>query len=323
MKINKHQLYPSKERVEPNDAFTEAISNMTEKDFVAVFRDRKPFELREGSDKKHGKIISTLTGKIDNSYTGELRPLNAFHRAIASAYTSERAAGNTLTTADILYRHITGKVDNHNCKPSKALRETIMDAVKYLRALKIKLDMSDVCKWLGYNDKRAPQFNDYYPLLPCKIFDDGTISLKFDTAFMFVAAIKNQIVRYDVTILNVPNQHSTPLAIAVRNYVAHRIFEIRQHTQLAKVITFEDVFKKCGLSGADKQKAFEIRKIIEDFMRHLQNCGVISIFNVDKTPAGVHGLNFAFSIDNVFFCDFNRPPFPHFNTVQVLRCKVG
>ena len=305
MKINQFKIIPSKERVEPNDAFTEAMFNMSEQDFKAVFRDRKPFRLHEGSNKKHGKIISTLTGTIDDSYTGELRPLNAFERAIMGAFTSERAAGNKFITVDIIYRHITGKVNNHNCRPKPALREKIMDSVRYMRALKIKLDMSDVCKWLGYNDKKPLKFKDYYPLLPCKILDDGTIRINGDTAFMVIAEKKNQILRYDVTILDAPNQKNTPTIIAVKNYVAHRIAEIRQHTQLTKTITFDDVFDKCGLRSANKSKAFDVRRYIEDFTQHLQNCGVISLFNVRKNTAGVHGLNFVFNIGNIYFLDFS------------------
>lgn len=316
MKINQFKIIPAKEHVEPNDKFTEAMFDMSEQDFKAIFVDGKTFNLHEANDKRHGKIISPLTGTIDASYTGELRPLTAFDRAIMAACVSERIAGNKPTTADIIYRHITGKVNNHNCKPNNALREKIMDSVRYMSALKIKLDMSTVCKWLGYNGKEPLKFKGFYPLLPCKILDDGTILLNGDTPFMIAADKKNQLIRYDILILDTLDMKNTATIIAVKNYVAHRIAEIRQHTQLTKTITFADVFEKCGLRGIDKQKAFDVRRCVESFMRHLQAKGAITHFKVVTAPMGVNGVSFVFKIDNLYFLDFSN------KKISPTKCRI-
>lgn len=94
-----------------------------------------------------------------------------------------------------------------------------------------------------------------------------TIVIHFDreSPILTVAKMKKQLLTYDLKLLDIPKQHNIIDTIAVKNYVLHRVQEIKLHKMTA-TITFDDVFEKCRLLEASRKKKMDLRKVIIDLM---------------------------------------------------------
>ena len=73
-----------------------------------------------------------------------------------------------------------------------------------------------------------------------------------------------------------------------------RVQEIKLH-HLTPVITFDDVFKKCRIEDAERDKKADARKNIIKFFEHLKNKGEIKNFEVIKKRNFFYSIKFTYS----------------------------
>ena len=118
-----------------------------------------------------------------------------------------------------------------------------------------------------------------------------TYTKLFTLSILTVAKMKKQLLTYDLKLLDVPKQHNSVDTIAVKNYVLHRVQEIKLHKMTA-TITFDDVFEKCRLLEASRKKKMDLRKVIIDLMEHLKNHNELINYKIQKQHNKFHAITF-------------------------------
>ena len=88
-------------------------------------------------------------------------------------------ANNRFLSPSIIYRGLTGKVDDSDANPSKDQLAAIMHSVDKLMFLKTQINMTDYCEKFNCNEGNA--FEIVSPLLPCKLITETTINGKAST----------------------------------------------------------------------------------------------------------------------------------------------
>ena len=291
------QLYPSKIRVEPNDKATKFLFGMSDVDNDELLNGATYNVVEKKNLKKVGNIKSPFQ-LVNSDDCQDINPLNPYDRAVLSVCISEQLAGNPCTTPAIIYRGITGKVNKgHDAKPHPLQRACILASVKKLIGKTFSSDISQLCKYLKYNDGSPMIFHS--AILPaCYIEayvggkDVTTIFFDRTSPLYSIADIKNQVLRYDVSLLDVPNQQNTAMNIALKNYTMCRVQETKLHKQLKPILTFDDIFKKCHIINASRKTKLDARNTIEEFFQHLQVNNIIRDFELTKFRQNFHSITF-------------------------------
>lgn len=285
------QIYPSKKIVVPNDRISKVLFNLTSDEYREIVERQATLEVTEmPKHKRFGKIITPIRISIDDAEISASEPLNQFDCAVLCVCISEYHFGNRYTTPAIIYRGLTGKIEKGtNARPSVAQLAAINHSIKKLMRIQLDIYFYDACKYLGYNDGEPKRI--LANVLPCKQVDctingqkSSIIELLDESPLLTVAKLKNeQILSYDVTLLDVPGQNNTPLLIAVKHYVMRRIMEIIAHPkQMTPLITFDDVLKKCRIERTNKKIARRVRKLISEFFEHLLKNKAVKMCEVRK-----------------------------------------
>ena len=201
-------------------------------------------------------------------------------------------------------RGLTGKTTGasggtHNGAINPDQRNAIMASVTKLMGTVIKIDNSNVNKEFGYNEGKAEIITD--TILPCHFVTslingqpaEDTIFFDRQSPIFTTADRRNQIIRYDTELLDVPNQNNTPLVITIKNYVILRIMEIKLH-KMTPTITLDDIFKKARITNKPNVIKLRAREYIEEFFKHLQTKGVIKSFEWTKKRNKFYGVSFTF-----------------------------
>lgn len=291
--VDNVQIYPTSNRVEINDRAVKKLFNL-DKDTYNRFRDGTTFTIIETFDNpKHGEIETPFS--FVSPYPD---PLNEFDRAVLSVCTSEYLAGNQYTTVNIIFRALIGKVGDQNVRPSKNQRAAILHSIDKLFCTTISFDTSQSFQILNYNSKISVVKSSILPCCQLAMTINGQPAdvIYFDrvSPLFNIADIKNQIVRFDAALLDVPNQNNTPRVIAIKIYVLRRIVEIKSH-KLSPTITFDDIFSKCRIDSLANQIKADARNASLDLFQHLKNQNFIRDFTLRKQERGngFYGISFA------------------------------
>ena len=300
----KIQIIPSAECVEPNEAFTKALFRFGSNSFKQALQG-KSFAFKEAhQNNKHDEIWSKLSVTNAEGYDDDT-PLDEFDRAVLGVIISEYLVDNLYTTINIVFRALVGKVGDQNVRPSKNQESAIIHAIHKLRHTDVDFSgVNEALKEMKYKDKEGNEIifrNDY--LLSASIIDakingqlfEGVIYFKESCPLFDIANLKDQVIRYPHSLLNVPNQNNTPLVISLKKYVIRRISEIKLHKQLTPTITFVDIFSKCRLGNVGRDQQYNARNVIFKFFEHLKTQNFITDFEVKKRRNVIHGISFKFS----------------------------
>lgn len=280
------QIFPSRKRVEPNDKLTEKVFSLLAETYYNMVTTGSKYNLVEVTNhKKYGEILTPFWLNLIDEYT-DTKPLTQFDRSVLSACISEWSINNRYTTPNIIYRHITGKIDSDSV-PTPEQQSLILASVRKLMCTQIKVNMTDVCEKLCYNNGQP--FKRTAQLLPARYDEDvmingnkTTIIKMLDESPIFtIARMKNQLLTYEEKLLDLPKQYNSVDNISVKNYVIQRVQEIKLH-KLVATIRFDDVFQKCRLSEAHSEQKRRTRKLMTDLMNHLKAKKEIIAFEVHK-----------------------------------------
>jgi hypothetical protein len=109
-----------------------------------------------------------------------------------------------------------------------------------------------------------------------------------------IAKIKGQILTYDATPLDVPNQNNTVTVTKLKNYSYRRIVESKQHYKnMQPILTLNDIFTKCEIRD-DKRTRQQARETLDLFFAHLQNLGEIKSYKWTKKGNKIYSVKFTF-----------------------------
>lgn len=294
------QIIPANKMVLPNDKFAKNLFNYSQDEYIIVLENGgEVVEVKKFP--KVGEIVSEYEIKLINDYSNTL-PLTMFDKVILTACISEWCKGNKVTTPSIIFRHITGNDNSYNIKPSPEMEQAILDSVKKMMCTQVTYEMDSACKHLKYNNGQT--FKVTAPILPCQ-YSTGiavcgqetknVIEFYKESPLLTIALAKNkQVLSFEKKLLNVPKQHNSVDSISVKHYVVQRVLEIIKHN-LKPSITFDDIFKKCGLIDADKKKKFNVRTEIIELLTCMKNSGDIDSFTLKKEGNKYVSIEFYFS----------------------------
>ncbi len=292
------QIFPSRKRVEPNDKLTEKVFSLLAETYYDMVTNGSRYNLVEVvNHKKYGEILTPFWLELINGYTDKT-PLDQFDRAVLAACISEWAKGNKHTTPSVIYRHMTGKIGS-DAEPKAALRVAILKSIDRLMCTQIKIDMTDVCEKLGYNEGKPLKITS--AILPCAYIEGliingqstTVIKLLMESPLLIITNAKKQILEYNETLLNVPKQRNSVDVIGVKNYVMQRVQEIIQH-QMTPTIKFDDVFRKCRLMDLHNEQKRRVRKVIIELLEYLKSEEEIISFKLQKEGNKFSSITFIY-----------------------------
>ena len=290
------QIYPARIRIVPNSKLVKNVCNLSGAAYDRAINgtERKIVETR--NHKKFGKVKTPykLSNNGDNT-----EPLDEFDRAVLSVCVSEMEAGNRYTTPSIIFRGLTGKIGRGDAEPSANQRAAIMTSLLKLMGTLIWIDDEDTNEKLKYESTDVSR--KWRNILYAKI-DEKTINGQDATVVYFIcesplwtiADARNQVIRYDASLLDVPHQQNTRMNITIKNYVMNRVMEIKLHKQLAPTLTFADIFEKTRITNASRKTKMDARNAVKTFFDHLQAKGVITTFTIIKKGASDHAVTFTY-----------------------------
>lgn len=292
-------------RIVPNCKLAKVTANHTEKQFGKLLEGNKRGIIEKKNHKKHGAIVTDYYIVNAKGYD-DTDPLTFFDYCVLSVCISEMANGNMCTTPAVILRGLTGKtrknadgvsVNNGVVNPDQ--RDAILHSITKLMGTVIKVDNTKVNEALGYNGGNPEVVTD--TILPCRYVTslvngqpvDDTIYFDRQSVIFKFADQRNQIIRYDTELLDVPKQQNTPLNIALKNYVILRVMEIKLH-KMTPTITFNDIFKKARIDGKPNYLKLRARETVEKFFKYLQSKDVIKSFELIKQGKKFYDVNFTF-----------------------------
>ena len=293
------QIYPSKIIYFPNDLFTKRISTLSDEDFANMNSGEYLSLVEIKNHRQFGKIVSPFRIFSDEQTPASLcEAVEQFDIDVLCVCISEYHIGNRYITPGIIYRALTGKVGDHAANPGKIQLADILHSIDKLMRLKTHIKMTDYCEKLNCNAGKS--FEIFLPLLPAEYTSELTINgtasnviqLLEESPLWQIACLKNQVMSFDATLLDVPNQNNSKMNIELKNYVMRRIVEVKAHPQLPHTITFNDLFFKCRLEDSRSDKKFDARNNVIRFLEHLKSEHFIKAFEPVKNGVAIHGIRF-------------------------------
>lgn len=276
-------------RTDPNDKICKRLFNMNDDQFNAdaLFISEKIFKTKQGNAVAPKEILTPISLEY-SEYTQKImatKPrFNAFDREVCFACISEQTAGNQFTTANTIYRNMTGS----NVHPSDKMVELIKSSLSKLFFSEVTIDLTEISKKYGYCKREGDKYIIHGSIIP-GTYVDGVINgqkhiiIKFyEPSPLFLAAeVKNkQILTYNKELLDVPIRNS-PEVISIKSYILRRVLEIIAH-KMTPTITFDDVFEKNQLKDTDKYQKVRLRNNIYKMFEFWKKLHLISEYKVNK-----------------------------------------
>ena len=291
------QVYPITQRIVPNFKLCKVIYNLEHQKYTGMVIDGKQRKvLEKKKHKKFGDIVTVY--RISNSDDFDnTDPLNEFDYAVFSVCVSFFDKGYRCITVAIIYRALTGK--GNSARVTSDLREAILHSLKKLIGTVIEIDESEVNAAFKYADSdHSKKCSAILPAhLDDKIINGNDASVVYfdrESPLMEIAHQRNQLLRYDVSLLNAPDIRNTFMNIMLKSYVMRRVVEIKAHKQLKPTLTFDDIFEKCRIKNASRKTKMDARDVIFKLFQYLQTKDFVKSFKLIKEENGFHAIKFIY-----------------------------
>lgn len=278
-----------------NDKLTKNVFSLSADEYFDVLKNGRSVAITEIVSR--GKKIQTYFTLNGGGIATFKRPLNEYDRAIFDVCNSAQAANFIGITRDSLFRALVGG-KNNNSRPTPSQAVAIFESLKRLMTV-IEIDFS-------LTRDKMPKYKDIpdkiiSPILPCRILHNVLVNGQRTTIVRFtdespllkIARVKKQIITFPVSLRDITNQNNTLLVIMIKSYLIRRVLEIILHN-MTPTITFDDLFKHCELTDANKWQKQDVRKIVITVMENLQSEGVIKSFELTKKDNSYHGVTITF-----------------------------
>lgn len=263
--------------------FLTPIDKISNKAFEGAFADGEETGVAIISRAKSRKTIYTMVSidfsELENVQISGRRELTAFDREVHDAIiTLYVEGGNTYITVNMIYQTMTGKQNAH-CSSKQA--EAISDSITKLMFSHVKIDASDEAR-LDKRVTRAKYDSNAINAKRVTISVNGQTAeaIKIlDTPILFdYANQKNQIGRFDVKLLDTPNNKNEE-TIVLEGYLRRRILAIKGSSKLSPTILYETVYKALDLSaasdGALRKKKLKVRESVKKALDYFKKEGFI------------------------------------------------
>lgn len=294
------QLYPQPVRIELNDKATKVLFSRSDKSYANLMQGNKFGIIEKKHHKKKGELVSHYQLQNENGYTN-IAPLGEYERDVLNVCNTEWQAGNRYITYSQIQRALSGKTgkDADKARTYKNQFAEITNAIDKLMCTLYDPEILEVYEELNYEGAEKIL---KAPILPCKrvlkIIGGKKIELvEFldESPLAKQAKSKGQILTYDVSLLDVPNQNNTRLVIELKNYSLRRVVECIKHSrQMKPILTLDDIFAKCRIKNASRKAKLDARECLDKLFAHLQEKGFIKSYEWTKKGNKFYSIKFTF-----------------------------
>lgn len=258
----------------------------------------------EANESKTGKIVESRRKNITSDYvianvTANDVNLTEFDRAVLNAVIAEQAAGNEFTTPRRLFHLLGG---GHVL--TNDMRKAILDSIERLASVRITVEMEKARNELGYGADIGKSTLKGY-LLPTESLKTTINGQPVDSIHILskgmifgIADMKDQIITCDQNLLESPIRKSER-GIALNHYLLRRTLEIKgsheqrksKVTPLRNIITFDDLFKKCGFENASRRQKQQVKETVEKILDFFVEKNLIQSFKFETREKGkIHSI---------------------------------
>ena len=285
----KVQIRRRKKRVVPCDKLSSKLFSFPPEEFAAIINNKEECGCREGF-KNGKKIVTPYWLKLIGEYESLLPP-EPFDREVLFACISAYEQGKKFVTVRTTLHDLSG---GNQTRVRKEQFAAIRDAFNKLMSLRIEIDLEPLLKaYPKYKANHKGGKRLVGTLLPCQYIEDKTkrqqilmVELLGESPLMTVAKVKNQILCYDATPLDIAGQNNTQGIITVKNWLLRRIEQIggskKRKRGLNSSILFDTLYAECGLADASKESKRNARKAITDILSAFKAEGVIREFEFER-----------------------------------------
>ena len=240
--------------------------------------------------------INPLKGELTN-----------FDWQILTAAIAQQQAGNTHTSAAILYKAIGGDAEHITASKKKEILQSVerlMHTEFVYRVNQVVLKRKS--KWTEKGETKIVEGGIKSYLLPAEIVNEkinGQLTrdaIKFlgNSPIFEVAEFKNQLERINAELMKVPQLNCTTATVNLRFELVNLIVRLRRMNKrrvktakrqgkFSQITTYlqinlANLYKRCGLSAA-KEKHTKYRTHITKIMNHFQKLGFIAEWHFGKS----------------------------------------
>lgn len=295
--LENKQFQPAKDLLALNDATTKTLFDLPNNFFKNTMLEKGTGVLVQERNKTKKKEELQSAFKLFNA-DKTIDPPNEYDRAVLNYLCTEYLNGNRYITFAIIQRGIsgkTGRIDwNHGTSEQQAAE--IEKSVSKLMSTEFKPhdDTNKVYDKLNYAKINIRKSS----LLPACIVRATINGQEVDAVYMDrisplyqLSNVKNQILRFPIDLLDVPNQNSTPLVIVLKNYCVRRVVECIKH-KMTQTLTLDDIFRHCRITKNDRKAKENARNTIDKTFAHLQKKGVIKSYEWRKKDGKFDAITF-------------------------------
>jgi hypothetical protein len=244
---------------QPNDKITKNLSTATEE------------ELSRGQlviDEKVGNIFSYINLYPEEVKKMGLEHINTFDLFVLFSCISIKAAGNTHTTINIIYKTMTGK--SGEVKLTEKMRQELMQSIDKLRLTPITIDATGICA--KYNHKPRGRYVKSY-LLPAKMagrgivnggYTEDVITFLDDSPLYEIARMKNnQIFSINRDVFDVPKLKANKQNLTLRQVLATLIYDAGHSAKINDGIRVDTLVERSEWSGTRARLVEAVEKCLE------------------------------------------------------------
>lgn len=265
---------------------------------------------------KRLKILSPVKIIFPKDENGNNIILTPFEKLILNVLLSAQEVGNEFISYSKLF-HLLGGGDKLFGNANK-MNEVIDKALWKLRCTDLTVNLTDiVSKRKKYANKLNAPFNDTdKKIIEWRgvLFPNEVVSTRINgknsksvihflgkSIILRIADLKDQVARADLNLLAVPIR-TTENTLTLIGYLLERILKIkgsndenRKHvTKLSNAISFDTLFRQCGISAEDKRQRYKIRQTVTEILAFFKEQKFISDYSLDKSTDGDFSIKISF-----------------------------
>jgi hypothetical protein len=230
---------------QPNDKITKNLSTATEEE-----QSRGQLVV----DEKVGNIFSYIKLYPEEVKKMGLEHINTFDLFVLFSCISIKAAGNTQTTLNIIYKTMTGKTGE--VKLTEKMRQELMQSIDKLRLTPITIDATGICA--KYNHKARGRYVKSC-LLPVKMAGQGIVNGGYtedvitfwDNSPLYeIARMKNnQIFSINQDIFDVPKLKANRQNLTLRQILITLVYDAGHADKVKNTILIDTLIERSGWEG--------------------------------------------------------------------------
>lgn len=225
--------------------------------------------------------ITTIDKKIELP-----KQIEPFDMVIHSGVLSLYDAGNVIITPQMINRHISGGTKQRTT--SKQRIKEIENSLDKMRNTNITIDCTDEIRLYHKEPEKGYMSDRMLPARKMAVYIGGQwitgYKMQDKPILRDYAEISGQIARYPTRLLGLASEKysDNKARISIKYYILNRISSIK-HGNKIDSITYDTIFKNCGLSEIDRNQKSRHREFIRYFLTELRNDGYITDFSEEKT----------------------------------------